>query len=303
VIAGLAFCLRVQLAPALGIVALWACRGEIRRGWLPLLLGATVPVLATGILDLATWGAPFQSIWKNVFVNVIEHRADRYGTFGPWEYGWMALDKGGAAVVPVAVAAVLGARRAPVFALAALAVVISHSLIGHKEYRFLYPAVALTIVLAGVGSAEILGRFPRHIRARAAGAALALWSATALAAGAAPAWSALWRQSGDPLTVMAAAARRPDLCGFAIHALPWGWSGGYTWLNRPVPLFQTLNPEEIAATAAAANYLLAPIEADLKAWGYRRDMCSRGFCLMRRDGGCVGHPETEINARLVRQGE
>ncbi len=48
-----------------------------------------------------------------------------------------------------------GGRKLPVAGLAILAIVATHSLIAHKEFRFIFPAVALAVPLAGVGLAGI----------------------------------------------------------------------------------------------------------------------------------------------------
>ena len=49
----------------------------------------------------------------------------------------------------------LGARRMPVMLVTALAVVAVHSGFAHKEYRFIYPAILLFMVLAAFGLAEL----------------------------------------------------------------------------------------------------------------------------------------------------
>jgi hypothetical protein len=50
----------------------------------------------------------------------------------------------------------MGAKRLPVAGLAALAIMLVHSLIPHKKFRFIFPAIALMVPLAGVGLAEWL---------------------------------------------------------------------------------------------------------------------------------------------------
>jgi GPI mannosyltransferase 3 len=65
---GIAFCLRFQLAPALLLTALWASRSNVRTGWLPLILGSALPLIALGVSDYVSWGSPFQSVWKNLYI-------------------------------------------------------------------------------------------------------------------------------------------------------------------------------------------------------------------------------------------
>ena len=45
----------------------------------------------------------------------------------------------------------------PVVLITAFAVVAVHSGFAHKEYRFIYPAILLLMVLAAVGLAELTG--------------------------------------------------------------------------------------------------------------------------------------------------
>ena len=47
--------------------------------------------------------------------------------------------------------AIIGVVRAPAFALTALLVLGLHSATGHKEYRFIYLALAVAPILIGVG--------------------------------------------------------------------------------------------------------------------------------------------------------
>src|SRR3954447_26500030 len=82
---GLAFDLRVQLTPALGLVALWAGRDDPPR-WLALLAGASPAIAALGILDALTWGTPFQSVWKNIPINFGDSVSDLFGVQPPHWY-------------------------------------------------------------------------------------------------------------------------------------------------------------------------------------------------------------------------
>src|SRR6185437_12055689 len=71
VLLGLTFVLRFHLGPALAVAAFGMCgvgRGAWPR-WRAAIAGACAPVLAAALLDWATLGTPFQSIWLNVWVN------------------------------------------------------------------------------------------------------------------------------------------------------------------------------------------------------------------------------------------
>ncbi|MBA3518959.1 MAG: hypothetical protein H0T75_15280 [Rhizobiales bacterium] len=85
-VVGTAFCFRFHVSLALLAIAVWACRTDWRSRWVPLVLGAAVPVALLALLDFITWGSPFQSVWKNIWVNLVEGRSHIYGT-SPWRRG------------------------------------------------------------------------------------------------------------------------------------------------------------------------------------------------------------------------
>src|SRR3546814_9404005 len=60
-----------------------------------------------------------------------------------------------------------------------------HSLIGHKEYRFVLLTAALLVILAAIGTADLLRRVPRGRLMIAAAGVMAVWAggSAALAAG------------------------------------------------------------------------------------------------------------------------
>jgi hypothetical protein len=152
---GLAFVLRQQLAPAIAIAGIFLCRGDPAR-WRAGLFAGTVPVLLAGLLDWITWGEPFRSFYLNVYLNVFRGvAAQEFGASPPAFFaGILCLDW--LWTLPVfLVLAWLGARKLPAAGLAVLAIVATHSLIAHKEFRFIFPAVALAAPLAGVGLAGI----------------------------------------------------------------------------------------------------------------------------------------------------
>ncbi|MBM4395189.1 MAG: mannosyltransferase, partial [Deltaproteobacteria bacterium] len=137
---GLAVALRVHLAPAVLAGGAWLAWRWPGRARVALLAGAAAPIAVAGLLDLATWGAPFASYWNNFRANVLEGRSEAYGV-ADWDAylrvvarAWWA---GALLVVP---AAAIGALRRPAWAATAAVVLVTHSLMDHKEYRFVFPA-------------------------------------------------------------------------------------------------------------------------------------------------------------------
>ena len=120
-----------------------------------MLAGASLPLLLLGVTDALAWGRPFGSILANLQANVVEGRSLLYGTSPAHWYGLQFLERWGAAAGVIAALSVWGARRDPLPVLIALVVVLTHSAIAHKEYRFIYPAIPLAMFSAAVGSAEL----------------------------------------------------------------------------------------------------------------------------------------------------
>jgi GPI mannosyltransferase 3 len=304
---GLAFCLRFQLAPALLLVALWAGgRKDLRHRWLPLLLGGVVPLIALGMSDALSWGTPFQSVWKNLYVNLVEQRSEAYGISPPLWFVSEVAHLWGVALLPVLIFFCLGAREAPLMAATAAVVVVSHSAIAHKEISFIYAAVPATMIVAGIGTARAALALPRLLRPQSVLAlAAVLWLAVAgLTGGAA---SSLLRPGGtdNPLAVWAAARQRPDLCGLGLYGpdFPWYLTGGYAFLNRPVPIYLLRTPEALAHARPGMNYLVADRQLAGALRDYAAVLCARGYCLMRHDQPCTKEiPGLEINAVLEREG-
>ncbi|MCP8938437.1 hypothetical protein NK718_07905 [Alsobacter sp. SYSU M60028] len=306
---GLTFCLRFHLAPALLIVAIWACRMDVRRRWLPVVAGGLAVLAVSGALDWLTLGSPSQSIWKNIAINLFEGRSQDFGVSHAGAYVvWMSTAWGPAAWL-VLIAFVFGARSAPLFALVAGSIWLVHSAIPHKEVRFLFPATPCIIIVAGVGCARLLewwGKtwpFPRS-RAATAGV-LAVWTAAAASAATGPDYRGMWVGRAPELAAEAALRNAGDLCGVALAGLNWFDTGGYTHLHRPVFLYLYDQPYDERpdkrrlgdAEFSSFNYLIAPPDI-ARPPGYAQLGCEGEVCVYRRPGGCTPSERDEANRAI-----
>jgi hypothetical protein len=236
---GLAACLRFQYGPGLLAAMLWQYRLSLRH-WRWLLLGGLAVVLPVGgLLDALTLGSPFQSIWLNLQRNSIDQVSSGMGV-EPASYFLQYL---AVTLYPLPVLGtllILGVSRMPALAVAAAVTLLVHSLVPHKEVRFIYLAIAAAPILIGLGAASVL-HHPRPV--------LGHWAATGgavlfLVAGAAVSWQtgtgtlgARWQLDRASIQASLAAHAEPDMCGLAIRDV-WFWrSGGYTYLNRDVPIY------------------------------------------------------------------
>lgn len=153
---GAALAIRIQIAPAVAIAGISLCGRDIQRWRMGVLAGA-VPLLISGLLDWITWGEPFRSLWLNIYLNVFLGIAkNQFGT-DPASYFISIMGLDWLWTLPAMVILCWrGGKMLPVAGYSVIAIIITHSLIAHKEFRFIFPAIALAVPLAGVGLAEIL---------------------------------------------------------------------------------------------------------------------------------------------------
>lgn len=170
---GLAASLRYQFAPMLGVAALLQ-HARRPRALATLVLGAAAIVaLILGVLDVLTWGSPFQSVWLNYQRNAMQGISTAMGT-EPWFYYlayWVVA--WGFVAIPLLSCGMLGVVRSPVLGVLAATMVV-HSLIPHKELRFVFLAMATMPILIGIGLGCLLQSFksqwPTAANIQAAGA-------------------------------------------------------------------------------------------------------------------------------------
>jgi phosphatidylinositol glycan class B len=150
---GSTFILREQLAPAIAIIGTYLC-GRVSKNWVFAIGMALLPVFAAGVLDWLSWGEMFRSFWLNAYLNLVIGIAKNYfESSSPIYYPLNLLYDWLWGTIPLVWLAWRGARELPVVALVALAIITEHSLIAHKELRFIFPAIVLLVPLAGLGLA------------------------------------------------------------------------------------------------------------------------------------------------------
>jgi hypothetical protein len=317
----LASVLRIQLAiaaiAAFGYVFL---RLTPSLRWRLLISGAVV-VLVAGLLDWVTWNYPFQSFIENVRVNILVGRSKHYGT-APW-YAYFEIYGriwGIWSVLVVALAAI-GARARPLLAVCAVAVLLAHIPVGHKEYRFAYPAMALVIALAGFGSASAVRWLEQKVTSRIAslGCAglLTVWLAASLqcADGFHESKTRLaltyfqsrshWALNRGALLATKDLGRDPTVCGIGLIGINVFFTGGYTYLHRPdVPFFETTKQEDILGLAPFVNVYV--VRADLGATrsfgAFTQESCRDETCIYRRPGRCQIMRGYDFNKMLESRG-
>ena len=296
--------LRVQLLPAAATVALWSIAPAPRQRIGALAAGALALLSLVAVFDTLTIGYPFAPTWRYLMLNLRDGVSSSFGT-APWYwYGVAELAIWRAGLLVFLTLAIAGSRRNVLPLVVAAAVVAVHALVPHKEYRFVYPAIVLLSVQAGVGLAGLADGFAR---ARAGSAWCGVRSGLAAAALIALAWGLLaasvWNgpalagprvAARDELAAAAVVAHAPGVCGIGLYeprGRAWAPFGGYTRLHQSVPLYWPESAAELARLGPSFNVLLyaprtEPPRPALPA-GFQNDHCFGQVCLARRTGSCA----------------
>ena len=290
---GLAVALRPQILPAAAVMFVWPGYGGRWR----LAAGGAVTLTGAAVLDWVTLGAPGASIWRYAIVN-LSGASTHFGV-QPWFYFGLAEAAVWGVALPVPVALCLvGARRWALPAVAALAVLGVHMAIGHKEHRFIYPALVLASVSAGIGLADLSARFGGRWRGGVRGTALAgaaAWAGLSAAVWFGPGMTALRHRARDTLAAADYAAALPGLCGIGMGPGKDAWVpyGGYTHLGQDVPLYWPADQAAFGRERAGFNLLLS----EARETDFQVLRCFGRVCAARRAGGCVKLPPDPMPAR------
>lgn len=314
VLCGIAMALRVQQLPAVGVLAIYCCRAEWKHRWLPFAAGTAIPLVAFGTVDAFTWTYPFQSTVLIFWINIVRHKAAAFG-IEPWYYYVQMLWRH---MWPIVLLAIVGVRRSPLLALLAAAVIVPHSMIAHKEFRYIYTAIPILLTLAALGIGEIadtrFAKFITHGHKRLMTAALL----TACVASSALLMRRIdWTTDAANLKAYSLLSTRRDVCGVGLWGIAWQHTGGYAYLHRNVPIFvgddsDDGQPEEVTNTpsdwmtfqfvSAGANYMVANEELP-EGSTYRAERCWGETCLYKREGTCKTVSGYDVNKLLEWNGE
>jgi hypothetical protein len=290
--------LRIQLLAGLLFLALWVGRLEFRERWAPMTLGGIPPLLMFALADWIAWGSPFHSYIAAVQLNLFEGKASTFGTSPAfWYFKSIGI------FWSVATPAILGlvairVRSSAIWLGVAFCIIASHSLIPHKEYRFIFPAMACLVLIAAMGSADLIEIVrvrlrPHSARYLVAGGA-ALWVAVSTSLAFSSGFSSQWYRARDLIETEYWLAAQPDLCGLLIYDRGIDYehsafdSGGYSHLHRPVPLRLLGHEPDVAKRSSRAfNYIVLSRSSVVD---FQPDFtlvkCMHNVCVIKRAGSC-----------------
>jgi GPI mannosyltransferase 3 len=294
---GLGASLRIQLIPAIIFAAVYFCYPHWRKRIPVVTTGLLIPILVFGLIDAFTWSYPWQSFGGYFYVNVIQGRSLEYGV-EPW-YWYLPVIL--SILGPVILFVYQGAIRSPFLAIFALIVLVSHSLMAHKEIRFLYPIVPLAIALSSIGVVEAAASVRERLRLPtfsvsvvAIGLIFFILSSVLMAS-----QFSSWCQTPGALAAFDRLSRDSTLCGAAFYRVRWFDTGGYTHLHRDVPIVPIFDSVEFASKAPTFNALVAPTGLSDLPTEFKLNECSNDICVYRRAGLCKApQPGSTINEVL-----
>src|ERR1051326_1258003 len=299
---GLTVCLRIQYGPAVLFFGLWIMSRDWKTRFLPVASGIFLVVIAFGIVDYITWSVPFYSYYAYFRENIVHDRAADFGVL-PWYYYFSSLF---VHTGPIALFALLGVRRSPILGWISLAILLPHSVIAHKEFRYIFPVLPILMVLASVGLIDSLQFLERKIKWRSSeqtrwliAGGFVLACSLALAS-----QFPRWHKASGGLRAFSRLSKEPNACGVAMFKIHWWDTGGYAYLHRPIPIFVFSDVGDLNSVAQAFNRIIAPESEAAPLPGYSLSACQDGVCEYQRGGSCqAGGSQFEINEYLKQKGQ
>ncbi len=259
---GLAFVFRLQYAPAVAFIALYCGGLAFREKWLPMVFGGLIPVMIFGLVDWLFIGLPFQSMYNYFVVNLVQDKASEFGVLSTIFYVyfytnyWFYL-------FPIIIALVF-VPKAPFQLLwyVAIIIILCHSLIPHKEYRFVFAGTYLLIMLAAFGSVDladhIFKRYPNILFFPAPALVVAFWAANSLLIASSERMALKWSYGKAEVLAFRWLEKQPDLCGLGFVATDLLRSPGKSGLHRSIPFIWEENHRPEADLTGKLAILLKP---------------------------------------------
>jgi GPI mannosyltransferase 3 len=311
----LAVLFRFQYAPAVATLAIGACWQHWRR-LPPMIIGGIAVLAVSASIDAARGAIPFAWLIENIRQNLLQDRAAEFGVMPATAYLNLFWAMWSIALVPLLFAIFRGCRHAPMLVWIALVNIAFHSLIGHKEYRFIFLSVTLLVIVAALGSVDWILTPQRKWRRFGVPLIAGGWisvSAALVATGTMPTY---WMRGIGAAKLASALRADPQMCGIALYDTPFFLLPGRDRLAGRAPLFALYSTDPLAAghlpavasnASPAFNRMIAhrSAEKQLPANFSARQCESVGgaeVCIFARDGGCTvdGASSFAINDVLTR---
>ncbi len=216
----------------------WGWRAAFGSGAMAFLVLALA-----GWLDYWAWGVPFYSFYGSVQLNLLYGISSVFGQQPPLWYVKMLFSQSAGMYLVALAYAVVRWRRCGLLLVMVLAVLVPHSAIAHKEYRFVILEMPFLLVLLADAAVEGV-RLIRTQRAQQWSGAVALILFCGISAVYCVKRGVLHRD--DRLMATLQLGKQPHVDAVLDLTGPWYQSGGYYYLHHDVPYYF---PEQVKGMA------------------------------------------------------
>jgi hypothetical protein len=296
---GVSVALRLQYAvPGVALFVLVVINWQRRYALFAAAASAVVFGFA-GLLDAWSWGTPFISYYNNIDFNLLIGKAGGFGRSPFLQYlYWLTFASLGLHVFAIGYGALHWRRCWPILVLVTC-VLLPHSLMPHKEYRFVFLAVPLVLVLLADaivnGSQRLRTIFGEPTVLRTAIATIAAVSVAGCV------FRGVFARD-DRLLATLDLSRRSNVAAVLDLTGCWSSSGGFYYLHRDVPLyfrrqFNDVPPSDMRSLVSHA--LLPAVHAGIP--GFRVSTRYRTVTIWEQEAPPLAYRRLKKDAREPRQ--
>jgi GPI mannosyltransferase 3 len=243
-------------APAIAVWIITVINWQWRSARCAAFACATVVAFA-GLLDAWSWGTPFISYYNNMVFNLELNKSEVFGRSEPLVYLYrLAVGSIGLHLFAIVYGALQWRRCWPILVLVAC-VLIPHSLIPHKEFRFVFLAIPLLLLLLADAIANITRKqWSIFANVPVLPTAIAMVAVVSLIECAARGVFA----RDDRLVATLELSRRSNVAAVLDLTGRWWHSGGFYYLHRDVPLYfgEQVEGMPIGELRSLASHVLVP---------------------------------------------
>ncbi len=253
----------------------------------PLISGFLCSVTVFALFDFFTYGFPLIHIYRNLELSFFSKISQLFGVLPFTTYYSALINTTGGLLLLIPFSAKAHKANITILKLA-IAVILLHSLIAHKEYRFILIAIPLLVILQTSTLYKILHSFS-ILKSYAAPLTISIVTIISYLglSHSLPNLSTVY--DNPPLyqdgvhTLLSTAGRLNSTCGVFIPDRFWVYTGGYSTFGKEVPLYsQDIHP----SSEAMVNTLIIKTQQPPPP-GYNLLKQSFGYSLYQRQGNCI----------------
>jgi hypothetical protein len=257
---GMAVVLRPHYLPVIAVLAFFV---SIQWRKVEILTAASIfffVALGAGYIDYLTWGSFFASFYNTYLFNAVYGVSELFGT-ERFYYFFKRLTVASAGLF--AIAGIVGCFKLNKtwLLLAVLAsIIIPHSLIPHKEYRFVLATIPVFLALLAI----IIADYRSIEKSKIADASIMIVLFLSLAGLFGKLPFQPWvinhdsRAKEEILQAYLFLYKEPGLTAIWNASAPWFATGGYYYLHRDVPIYSTRDLELKDDLRAYVSHIVCP---------------------------------------------